>query len=97
MARVFAQDVIKISESQGIDSTFETILLASGRAKKLKKLSQDKKVLPAEDYESGSLAVSALREIESGHLDLGQEKDDFIQSLCKVKLPSEEDSEEQQN
>jgi hypothetical protein len=34
MARVFAQDVIKISESQGIDSTFETILLAAGRIKK---------------------------------------------------------------
>jgi len=43
MARVFAQDVIKISESQGIDSTFETILLAAGRAKKLKNCLRIKK------------------------------------------------------
>lgn len=87
MARVFAQDAFKECEAQGITSKYEMILLAAYRGKKLRSLPNDKKVLPAEEYQTRgtSPAVTVLREIESGLLDIQSLKQDYIQSYSTVK------------
>lgn len=85
MARVFAQEAFKVCDRQGI-STYEMILLAAHRAKILKKLPKDKLVLPAEEYEmkGTSPAVTVLKEIESGDLDVLSLRQDYIESYSTV-------------
>ena len=86
MARVFAHEALKECEAQGISSRYEMILLAAHRAKKLPSLPNDKKVLPAEEYQlrGASPAVTVLREIESGLLDVQSVKQEYIQSYSTV-------------
>jgi len=85
MGRVFANEVLKACESLGVESRFEMILLAAHRAKIIPKISQSKYVLPAEEYDNVSSAVSALRELESSKLDIQELRDSYIQSFCQIE------------
>jgi DNA-directed RNA polymerase subunit K/omega len=99
MARVFANEAFKACQEQDIDSRYEMILLAAYRAKKLRSLPNDKKVLPAEEYitRGTSPAVTVLREIESGNLDVQELKDEYIKSFTSLNentdLVEEEETE----
>jgi DNA-directed RNA polymerase omega subunit len=97
MARVFAQDVLKVCEEQGIDSKYEMILLAAYRAKKVRKLPLNERVLPAEEYKEPSTGVIAMREIESGQIDLQALKEECIKSKCKVTESDPEQDEVEEN
>ena len=66
MARVFANDVLRECEKQGIHSKFEMVILAAHRAKQIPKVKQSDHILSGEEYDQGSTAVTALREIEEG-------------------------------
>jgi DNA-directed RNA polymerase omega subunit len=89
MARVFANDVLRACEKQGIDSKFETVILAAHRARRIPKLNQSDHVLSGEEYDQGSTAVTALREIESGKIDMIELRDQVIQSLRNVTAVEE--------
>lgn len=95
MARVFAQDVFKVCNKQGI-SKYEMILLAAHRGKNIKKIPTKDHVLPAEEYNNISVGVTALREIETGNLDLLELKENFIKSYQHVSLPQDDQLEEDQ-
>ena len=84
MARVFANDVLRACEKQGIHSKFEMVILAAHRARQIPKLKQSDHVLPGEEYDGGSTAVTALREIETGNIDMHKLRDEMIQSLRSV-------------
>lgn len=96
MGRVFAQEVLEACQSQGVESVFEMILLAAHRAKTIPKTSQSNYILPAEEYENVSLAVTALREIESNKLDIQDLRESCVESLCTVqnKIIDSEDSDQ---
>lgn len=84
MARVFANDVLRECEKQGIHSKFEMVILAAHRAKQIPKVKQSDHILSGEEYDQGSTAVTALREIETGKLDMIQLKDEMIQTLTTI-------------
>ena len=87
----------KHCEEQGIDSKYEMILLAAYRAKKVRKLPPNERVLPAEEYKEPSTGVIAMREIESGQIDLQALKEECIQSRCKVTESDTEQDEVEEN
>ena len=97
MARVFAQDVLKVWQEQGIDSKYEMIMLAAYRAKKLKKMPIKERVLPDEEYNDPSSGVIAMREIESGQIDLQSLKEEAIKSRCQVSEQDLDIDEENQD
>lgn len=84
MARVFANDVLRECEKQGIHSKFEMVILAAHRARTLPKIKQSDHILSGEEYDQGSTAVTALREIETGKLDMIQLRDEMIQTLTTI-------------
>lgn len=98
MARVFAQDAFKECLNQNIDSRYEMILLAAHRARNLNKLPKDKLVLPAEEYNQRgtSNAVTVLREIESGKLNLYELKEQYIDTFKKVTEITDQEIESDQ-
>ena len=92
MARVFAQDAWKKCQEQGIDGRYEMILLAAHRARQLRKGSA---IVFDGDVERGQAStVNALRDFETGNIDMSELKEDLIKSLQKVSPPSIDDSEE---
>jgi len=95
VARVFAQDAFKECLKQNIDSRYEMILLAAHRARNLNKLSKDKLVLPAEEYyqRGTSNTVTALREMESGSLDINELKEQYIDSFKRVTETTDQEIE----
>lgn len=98
MARVFAHEAFKECLKQNIDSRYEMILLAAHRARNLNKLSKDKLVLPAEEYyqRGTSNAVTVLREMESGNLDLNELKEQYINTFKKVTEITDQEIESDQ-
>jgi len=92
LARVFAQEAWHKCQEQGIDGRYEMILLAAHRARQLNKGAH---LVFNEEHQRGqSNTVNALRDFETGELDLSELKEDLIKSLQKVSPPSIEDSEE---
>jgi len=82
MARVFAQDAWKKCQEQGIDGRYEMILLAAHRARQLSRGAQ-----PVAHYETQrgqAPTVNALRDFETGGLDMSELKEDLIKSLQQV-------------
>lgn len=93
MARVFANDVLKECEKQGIHSRYDMIILAAHRARNLNRLAKNKLILPAEEYLNVSKAVTVLREIETGNLDMHEIKEDYLQSYTSIVETSIEEVE----
>ena len=92
MARVFAHEAWHKCEEQGVNGRYEMILLAAQRARQL---SRGLKPIVEETEERGqALTVNALRDFETGQLDMSEIKEDLIKSMQKVSAPSIEISEE---
>jgi len=92
LARVFAQEAWHKCQEQGIDNRYEMILLGSHRARQLNK---GIKPMFIEEVQRGqSSTVNALRDFETGLVDLSELREDLIKSMQKVSAPSIEDSEE---
>ena len=93
MARVFAQEAWNKCQEQGVGNRYEMILLASHRAKQLNKGSS--RTLVHEAHQRGqSHTVNALRDFETGQLDMIELKDELIKSMQKVSPPTLDDTEE---
>jgi len=95
LGRVFAQEVLEQCQEQGIDSHFEMVILAADRARRVRKLKSSDRILPDEEYMQGSTAVTALREIESGKLDMNEVKEEYLKSLSTV--PADDQSIEEED
>ena len=89
---MFAQEALHKCQAQGVDGRYEMILLAAHRARQLHKGAHP--VFNEEHQRGQSNTVNALRDLETGELDLLELKEDLIKSLQKVSPPSIEDSEE---
>lgn len=97
MARVFAQEAWHKCREQGIDSRYEMILLAAHRGRNMHKVSKDKQVLPAEEYNNVSVSVTALREFETGKLDIQELREDYLKQFMIQNEVSEEILETEQS
>ena len=92
MARVFAQEAWQKCQKQGIDGRYEMILLAAHRARQLNKGAH---LVFNEEHQRGqSNTVNALRDFETGELDLSELKEDLIKSMQQVKENAVLDEEE---
>jgi DNA-directed RNA polymerase omega subunit len=93
LARVFAQEAWNKCQEQGVHDRYEMILLAAHRARQLNKGSS-RTLVYEEDQRGQSHTVNALRDFETGQLDMDELKDDLIKSMQKVSPPSVDDAEE---
>jgi DNA-directed RNA polymerase subunit omega len=92
LARVFAQEAWQKCQEQDVNGRYEMILLAAHRARQLHK---GARTLFEEEPQRGQAnTVNALRDFETGNVDMNDLKEDLIKSLQKVSPPSIEDSEE---
>lgn len=92
MARVFAQEAWHRCQEQGIDGRYEMILLAAHRARQLSKGATP--IAETSEIRGQSCTVNALRDFETGHINLSELKEDLIKSIQKVSPPTIEDAEE---
>ena len=91
MARVFAHEAWHKCQEQGVDGRYEMILLAAHRARQL---SRGVKSVSGNNFERGHAhTVNALRDFETGHIDMNELKEDLITSMQKVKEPSLQEEE----
>ena len=90
MARVFAQDAWKKCQEQGVHDRYEMLLLAAHRARQL-----NRGVQPTfnSDDRGKANTVNALRDFETGNIDMAELREDLIKSWQKVSPPSIEDNE----
>jgi len=91
MARVFAQDAWKKCQEQGIDGRYEMILLAAHRAKQYHKGKST--IIPYDTLRGKSPGVNALRDFETGEVDMDELREDLIQSMQQVREPSTQEEE----
>jgi DNA-directed RNA polymerase subunit omega len=92
MARVFAQEAWNKCQDQGIDGRYEMILLAAHRARQIKKGSS---VVFDDEIQRGQAStVNALRDFETGKIDMSELREDLIKSLQQVTEPTIDDAEE---
>lgn len=91
MARVFAHEAWHKCQEQGVDGRYEMILLAAHRARQL---SRGARPVSGNEFERGQAhTVNALRDFETGHIDMVELKEDLITSMQKVKEPSVQEEE----
>lgn len=91
MARVFAQDAWKKCQEQDIDGRYEMILLAAHRARQL---SRGAPTMTGHEVSRGQApTVNALRDFETGKVDLAELKNDLIKSMQQVREPSTQEEE----
>jgi len=91
MARVFAHDAWQECQKQGVDDRYEMILFAAHRARQLSR--GVKSIREEDDMRGQANTVNALREFETGKIDLADLKDDLIKSMQQVKEPSVQEEE----
>ena len=92
MARVFAQEAWKKCQEQDVNGRYEMILLAAHRARQLHKGATP---LFGEDPQRGQAnTVNALRDFETGNIDMSELKEDLIKSMQQVKENAVLDEEE---
>ncbi len=92
MARVFTMDALAKCAEQDITNKFDMIVLGAHYAKQLKKGKPT--VVPAEPGQSE--VVNALRDFESGEVDLQELKSDYIESKQKEKKPTTSTDDEEE-
>ena len=80
MARVFANEALEKCQELGVDGRYEMILLATQRAKETRKGKTP--IFPTQ--RGHSHVVNALRDFETGEVDLDELWDNLIQSYQKV-------------
>ena len=89
MARVFAQEALQKCQEQDVDGRYEMIMLAAHRTRQLhrgtKPISQDFSTRGQSD------TVNALRDFETGQIDMSELREDLIKSMQKVTLPPVEE------
>ena len=91
MARVFAQEAWHKCQEQGIDNRYEMILLGAHRARQLNK---GIKPMFVDEVQRGQAStVNALRDFETGLVDLSELREDLITSMQKVTQPSIQEEE----
>ena len=92
MARVFAHEAWHKCQEQGVDGRYEMILLAAHRARQL---SRGAKPIVEEPKQRGQAhTVNALRDFETGNIDMSELKEDLIKSMQKVSPPTIDEAEE---
>ena len=91
MARVFTMDAMAKCAEQDVTNKFDMIVLGSHYAKQLRKGKPT--IVPAEPNDSH--VVNALRDFESGEVDLKALKDEYIESKQKEKKPTPSTDEEE--
>ena len=91
MARVFTMDAMAKCAEQDVTNKFDMIVLGSHYAKQLRKGKPT--IVPAEP--SDSHVVNALRDFESGKVDLKALKDEYVESKQKEKKPTPSTDEEE--
>ena len=89
MARIFAQEALQKCQEQDVDGRYEMIMLAAHRTRQLhrgaKPISQDFSTSGQSD------TVNALRDFETGQIDMSELREDLIKSMQKVTLPPVEE------
>ena len=88
MARVLAQEAWHKCEEQGVDGRYEMILLAAHRTRQLQR---GAKPIVQEHGRGQADTVNALRDFETGQIDLSELRDELIKSMQKVSLPPAEE------
>jgi len=91
VARVFTMDAMAKCAEQDVTNKFDMIVLGSHYAKQLRKGKPT--IVPAEPNDSH--VVNALRDFESGEVDLKALKDEYIESKQKEKKPTPSTDEEE--
>ena len=91
MARGFTMDAMAKCAEQDVTNKFDMIVLGSHYAKQLRKGKPT--IVPAEPNDSH--VVNALRDFESGEVDLKALKDEYIESKQKEKKPTPSTDEEE--
>ena len=88
MARVFAQGAWHKCEEQGVDGRYEMILLAAHRTRQLQRGARP---IVQEHGRGQADTVNALRDFETGQIDMSELRDELVKSMQKVSLPPAEE------
>lgn len=91
MARVFTMDALAKCAEQDVTNKFDMIVLGSYYARQLRKGKPT--IVPADPGQSH--VVNALRDFESGEVDLKALQDEYVESKQKEKKPTPSTNEEE--
>ena len=88
MARVFAQEALQKCQEQDVDGRYEMILLAAHRTRQLQRGARP---IVQEHGRGQADTVNALRDFETGQIDMSELRDELVKSMQKVSLPPAEE------